>query len=130
MQPEFLAAVFKRERSTINSAAFRDREPGLRTTGSPSCLESPKHLQPNERTVFHRSAAKIAGGMGNGRIEERLDRSVEFSVLFAKVDDRLHLAGSVVDGLPSADGRGNCDCRCIPPACARRAVRKTERRKK
>ena len=67
--------------------------------------ESPKHLQANERAIFQVSAAEIAGGIRNGRIDKRLNVSEERAGLFTNDDDRPHFAGVIVNGLPSSDWR-------------------------
>ena len=122
VQSEHFSAIFGREPPAINLPGFRIENmaaaPSVAVLG-----ESPKHLQANERTIFLISAAEIAGGIGNGRIDERLDGSEECPVLFANGDDRPHFAGVVVNGLPSPDWR---IIRCLRQRLPRRNNRRRQ----
>ena len=105
MQAEGLAAVLKRERGTIDFAAFGIEDLSAGPLAA-VLRKSPEHLKSDEGAVFQGSGAKVAGGMGNGRVEEGFNGSVKLSVLLADGDDRLYFAGCVIDGLPSADRGG------------------------
>src|SRR5271163_1187274 len=95
MQAELFAAVFKSDRGAINFAGFRIEDltagPFAPVLVAAVGHKIPEYPQAHERTVFQIAGAKVASGMRNRRVEQLLNGSVEFSIIFADLNDGLEL---------------------------------------
>src|SRR5215472_10071349 len=71
-------------------------------------LEIPKNAKSDQRLAFQLALTTVAPGyrVVRIRVDEFLDSPVQFALLLPDAHHRRFLARDVVDGLPSANGRG------------------------